>query len=104
MCTRKGSEADAPDTTENMGRKGGGKKAFLKGVAAKPEADEQATLANSDQAQAPPSETPVTREAPPVPASADAAQLPDVASTAQDLESETRGQLTQRHKKVHSLP
>ena len=88
-----------------MGRKGGGKKAFLKGVTAKPEADEQATLATSDQAEAPSSaETPVTREAPPAPASADAAQLPDVASTAQAIESETRGQLTQRHKKVHSLP
>lgn len=85
----------------SMGRKGGGKKAFLKGVVAKPDVDDAGADQGSTEA----------REALPQPATSQTAsehpetpsagpQLPDVRSTAEDLSSESRGQLTQRHKKV----
>ena len=88
-----------------MGRKGGGKKAFLKGVAAKPDADEVSAAATDDQGQGGPSsadtQTDTKRsDAENGSASSSTGHLPEVTSTAQDLESESRGQLTQRHKKV----
>ncbi len=88
-----------------MGRKGGGKKAFLKGVVAKPEAEDVPTAATDDQAHATPdggeaqaASTPSASDS--GAASSSTAHLPEVTSTAQDIESESRGQLTQRHKKV----
>jgi hypothetical protein len=88
-----------------MGRKGGGKKAFLKGVVAKPEADEESAAATGDQGQGGPSSADTQTETRRSDtengsASSSTAHLPEVTSTAQDLESESRGQLTQRHKKV----
>lgn len=88
-----------------MGRKGGGKKAFLKGVVAKPEADEESAAATRDQGQGGPSSADTQTETrrsdtETGSASSSTAHLPEVTSTAQDLESESRGQLTQRHKKV----
>ena len=83
-----------------MGRKGGGKKAFLKGVVAKPDIDDAGTDQGSTEAALP---QPSTSQAAseqlenPFPEF----QLPDVRSTAEDLSSESRGQLTQRHKKVY---
>ena len=92
-----------------MGRKGGGKKAFLKGVVAKPDVDDASTDQGSTEAGAAlpqPSQTaPEHLET----FSAES-QLPNVWSGAEDLSSESRGQLTQRHKKVrrravlHALP
>jgi len=90
-----------------MGRKGGGKKAFLKGVVAKPEADEVSAAATIDQGQGGPTSAETQTDAKRSDtdngsASSSTAHLPEVTSTAQDLESESRGQLTQRHKKVTS--
>ncbi|DBA83091.1 hypothetical protein WJX79_000332 [Trebouxia sp. C0005] len=87
-----------------MGRKGGGKKAFLKGVVAKPDADEVSATAIDDQAEGGPSSADTQTETKRSDiengsASCSPAHLPEVTSTAQDLESESRGQLTQRHKK-----
>lgn len=90
-----------------MGRKGGGKKAFLKGVVAKPDATDVPAESSSHaepavrrdespdaevQAAAPQQ----TRE----PTAQETVQTSDQALTKQQLDTETRGQLTQRQKKV----
>ena len=80
---------------------GGGKKAFLKGVVAKPDADDAGTDQGSTEAGAAlpqPSTSQTASE--PLKTSAAEPQLPDVRSAAENLSSESRGQLTQRHKKV----
>lgn len=91
-----------------MGRKGGGKKAFLKGVIAKPESEQEPTAAIDDQAlavgpasgqQQADSQQPNADNGS---AATSTAHLPEITSTAQNLESESRGQLTQRHKKVRT--
>ena len=84
-----------------MGRKGGGKKAFLKGVVAKPDVDDATTDQGSTEAGAAlpqPSTSETASEH--LDTSSAGPQLPDVKSTAEDVSSESRGQLTQRHKKV----
>ena len=92
-----------------MGRKGGGKKAFLKGVVAKPEAEDVPIAATHGQAEAAgvSSESQRDTDQPSTghkPDSPGLPQLSDVTTSAQDLESESRGQLTQRHKKVVTMP
>ena len=105
------STCDTPSPTKvvvNMGRKGGGKKAFLKGVVAKPESEQEPTAAIDDQAlavgpasgqQQADSQQPNADNGS---AATSTAHLPEITSTAQNLESESRGQLTQRHKKVRT--
>lgn len=86
-----------------MGRKGGGKKAFLKGVVAKLDADatdQRSPEAGVDLPQ--PSTSEDATERPDT--SSTGPQLPDVRSTTEDLSSESRGQLRQRHKKVCRRP
>lgn len=86
-----------------MGRKGGGKKAFLKGVVAKPDVDDAGADQGSTEAGSalpPPATSQTASEH--QEASSAGPQLPDVRSTAEDLSSESRGQLTQRQKKVSS--
>ena len=92
-----------------MGRKGGGKKAFLKGVVAKPEAEDVPIAATHGQAEAAgvSSESQRDTNQPSTGHGSDSPglpQLPDVTISAQDLDSESRGQLTQRHKKVVTMP
>lgn len=84
-----------------MGRKGGGKKAFLKGVVAKPDVDDAGADQGSTEAGAAlpqPATSHTASEHTETPSAGP--QLPDVRSTAENLSSESRGQLTQRHKKV----
>ena len=85
-----------------MGRKGGGKKAFLKGVA-KPDGTDTAggsastaDVAESDtqQAAAPQAVSPETA------GGHSTLSVPDHSLNQQQMDSETRGQLTQRQKKV----
>lgn len=84
-----------------MGRKGGGKKTFLKGVATKPEADDVSPDQGSLEAGAVSAEPSTSDPAAKDPATASpGVPLPDVSSTAEDISSESRGQLTQRHKKA----
>ena len=83
-----------------MGRKGGGKKAFLKGVVAKPDVDSAGTDQEPTESALPQASTSQAASEHPELSSAEP-QLPDVRSTAEDLSTESRGQLTQRHKKVH---
>ena len=89
-----------------MGRKGGGKKAFLKGVVAKPEteeapaepskANEPSALDTASDAQPQPAVAPDTRET----SGHDAVPSNAQTLTEQQLETESRGQLIQRQKKV----
>ena len=88
-----------------MGRKGGGKKAFLKGVVAKPDAEDAAEVAAADQAPAEPRggpAGPINTETSPQSLADSAAhvQVPEVSCKADDISSESKGQLTQRHKKA----
>ncbi len=85
-----------------MGRKGGGKKAFLKGVVTKPDGDNGAAEGSTEsEVPSPQPSTSETASERPDTSSA-GPQVPDVRPTTEDLSSETRGQLTQRHKKVKS--
>ena len=92
-----------------MGRKGGGKKAFLKGVVAKPETEEapaepskdneptaQDSRSNADVEPAAAPGGPASRET----TGNDAVPTDAQSLTQQQLEAESRGQLTQRQKKV----
>lgn len=86
-----------------MGRKGGGKKAFLKGVVAKPDADEaalehistSAPASSQNEAQ----HAAASQAAGPEPTAREALPGTDHLSE-QQLDAETLGQLTQRQKKV----
>ena len=84
-----------------MGRKGGGKKAFLKGVVSKPEADDvpldQGLVEAGAESAQPTTSEPAAKHSETV---SPGLQLLDVSSAAEDISSESRGQLTQRHKKV----
>ncbi|KAL3147843.1 hypothetical protein ABBQ32_002566 [Trebouxia sp. C0010 RCD-2024] len=82
-----------------MGRKGGGKKAFLRGVVAKPDADDgiEQESTESGVSLPQPSTSETASERPDT--SSTGPQLPDIRATTEDVSSETRGQLTQRHKK-----
>lgn len=84
-----------------MGRKGGGKKVFLRGVVAKPDADDGIEQQSTESAVPlpQPSTSETASERPDT--SSTGLQLPDIRSTTEDVSSETRGQLTQRHKKVN---
>ena len=90
-----------------MGRKGGGKKAFLKGVVAKPETEEApAEPSKNNEPCAPDSVSdaqPQSAAAPDIRETTGHDALPTDAQTLTEhqLETESRGQLTQRQKKVY---
>lgn len=91
-----------------MGRKGGGKKAFLKGVVAKPDTEDTPAqpLGQAESSSVAPEtasdDQPQAAIAQHVPQSTTQNGVPatDHTLTEAELESEKRGQLTQRHKKV----
>lgn len=87
-----------------MGRKGGGKKAFLKGVVAKPETED--IPAEPSAEKAPPAAPDAASDTHAAPQERNQATEQDslpsfnLSLSEQQLETETRGQLTQRQKKV----